>query len=91
VIESRIVRGAGHVARIGKRRAVYRFLMRKPEGKRTVGRTKRRWKDNINMAPRKWDGEDGLDSSGSRWGQVAGSCKPGNEPSCSIKCGEFLD
>jgi hypothetical protein len=59
------VRWAGHVARIGDRRAIYRFLIGKPEGKRTLVRTKRRWKDNINMVLRKWDGEDGLDSSGS--------------------------
>jgi hypothetical protein len=65
VIESRTVRLAGHVALTGERRAVYRFLMGKPEGERTLGRTKRRWKDNINMVLRKWDGEDGLDSSGS--------------------------
>ena len=39
---------------------------------------------------RKCDGEHGLDSSGSEQGQVAGSCKCGNEPSVSIKCGEFL-
>jgi hypothetical protein len=65
VIESRIVRWARHVAFIGERKAVYRFLMGKPEGKRMVERTKCRWKDNINMVLRKWDGEDGLDSSGS--------------------------
>ena len=65
MIGSRIARWAGHVARIGERRAVYRFLMEKPEGKRTLGRSNRRWKDNINMALRKWDGEDGLDSCGS--------------------------
>jgi len=33
----------------GKRRGVYRFLVRRPEGKRPVGRTRRRWEDNINM------------------------------------------
>ena len=33
----------------------------------------------------------GLNRSGSRLGQVAGTCKCGNEPSGSIKCGEFLD
>ena len=66
MIESRLVRWAGHVARIEERRAVYRILMGKREVKRTLGRTKRRWKDNINMVLRKLDGEDGLDSSGSR-------------------------
>jgi len=31
-----------------------------------------------------------LNSCGSGWGQVAGCCEYGNEPSCAIKCGEFL-
>ena len=39
----------------------------------------------------KWDGGHGLDCSGSGQGQVEGICKDGNEPSGSIKCGEFLD
>jgi len=34
---------------------------------------------------------DGLDGSDSGQGQVTGTCKYGNEPSGSIKCGEFLD
>jgi hypothetical protein len=34
---------------MGKRRGVYRFLMGKPEGKRPLGRPRRRWKDNIKM------------------------------------------
>jgi hypothetical protein len=36
-------------------------------------------------------GGSGLDSSGSEWGPVAGSCEHGNEPSGSIKGREFLD
>ena len=40
---------------------------------------------------RKWDGRHGLDLSGSGLGQVVGSCECGNEPSGSIKCGEFFD
>ena len=38
---------AGHVARMGEERGVYRALVRKPEGKRPVGRPRRRWGDNI--------------------------------------------
>jgi hypothetical protein len=38
-----------------------------------------------------WDGRHGLDCAGSRYGQVAGSCKCGNELPDSIKCGEFLE
>jgi len=40
---------AEHVARIGERRGVYRVLLWKPEGKRPVGRPRRRWEDNIKM------------------------------------------
>ena len=40
---------------------------------------------------RKWDCVYGLDRSGSRQGQVAGTCEWGNESSGSIKCGKFLD
>jgi len=38
----------------------------------------------------KWDVGHGLDRAGSGQGQVAGSCECGNEPSGSVKCGEFL-
>jgi len=40
---------AGHVARIGERRGVYRVLVGRPEGKRPLGRPRRRWKDNVKM------------------------------------------
>jgi len=40
---------------------------------------------------RKWDVGCGLDRAGPGYGQVAGTCDCGNEPSGSIKCGEFLD
>jgi len=43
------MRWAGHVARIGDRRGVYRVLMGKPEGKRPLGRPWLRWEDNIKM------------------------------------------
>ena len=43
------MRWAGHVARMGKRRGVYRVLVGKPEGKRPPGRPRLRWKDNIKM------------------------------------------
>jgi len=39
----------GHVARMGERRGVCRVLMWKPEGKRPLGRPRRRWEDNIKM------------------------------------------
>jgi len=43
------MRWAGHVARMVEERAVYRVLVGKPEGKRTLGRPRRRWVDNIRM------------------------------------------
>ena len=55
VIKSRIMRLAGHVARTRERRGVYRVLVGKPEGKRPLGRPRRRWEDNIKMDFRKWD------------------------------------
>jgi len=49
VIKWRRMRWAGNVARMRERRGVYRVLVRKPEGKRTLGRPRRRWEDNIKM------------------------------------------
>ena len=49
VIKSRRMRWAGHVARLGEERGVYRVLVGKPEGRRPLGRPRRRWVDNIRM------------------------------------------
>jgi len=49
VIKSRRMRWDGHVARMGEGRGVYRVLVGKPEGKRPLGRPRRRWVDNIRM------------------------------------------
>jgi hypothetical protein len=43
---------------IGERRCVYRVLVRKPEGKRPLGRPRRRWEDNIKMGLQKVECED---------------------------------
>jgi hypothetical protein len=43
------MRWAGHVARTGEKRNAYRLLVGKPEGKRPLGRPRRRWEDNIRM------------------------------------------
>ena len=43
------MRWAEHVARMGERRGVYRFLVGKPEGKRPLGKPRRRWEGNIEM------------------------------------------
>jgi hypothetical protein len=47
--KSRRMRLAGHVARMVTRRCVYRVLAGKPEGKRPLGRHRRRWEDNIKI------------------------------------------
>jgi hypothetical protein len=49
VIKSRRMRWAGHMARMGEGRGVYRVLVGKSEGKRPLGRPRRRWEDNIKM------------------------------------------
>ena len=49
VIKSRRMRWAGHVARMGERKGVYRVLVGKPQGKRLLGVPRRRWEDNIKM------------------------------------------
>jgi len=43
------MRWVGHVARMRERRGVYRVLVEKREGKRPLGRRRRRWEDNIKM------------------------------------------
>jgi len=47
VIKSRRMRWAGHVARMGEERGVHRVLVGKLEGRRSLGRPRRRWVDNI--------------------------------------------
>jgi len=49
VIKARRMRWSGHVARMGKRRGVFRVLVGKPEIKRPLGRPRHRWEDNIKM------------------------------------------
>jgi hypothetical protein len=48
VIKSRM-RWAGHVASMGEKRGAYRILVGRPEGRRPLGRPRRRWADNIKM------------------------------------------
>ena len=49
VIKSRRMRWAGHMARMGEEREVYMNLVGKSEGRRPMGRPRRRWVDNIRM------------------------------------------
>jgi hypothetical protein len=48
-IKSMRMRWAGHVARMGEGRNVYRVLVAKPEGKEPLGRPRRRWKNEIKL------------------------------------------
>ncbi|KAJ4451496.1 hypothetical protein ANN_02959 [Periplaneta americana] len=59
-IKSRRLRWAGHVALMGGSRNAYRVLVGRPEGKRPLGRPRRRWEDNIKMDLREvgYDGRD---------------------------------
>ena len=75
----------------GERRGVCRVLVGKPEGKRPLGRPRRRWENNVKMDLQEVGcGGYGLDRADSGYGQVAGTCECGNESSGSVKCGEFL-
>jgi len=56
VVKSRRIRWAGHVARMGEGRGVHRVLVGKHEGKRPLGRPRRRWEDNIKMDLREMGG-----------------------------------
>jgi hypothetical protein len=49
VIKSRRIRWAGHVARIGGGTRRIQGFCGKPEGKRPLGRSRRRWEDNVKM------------------------------------------
>jgi hypothetical protein len=69
---------------MGEERKVYEVLEGKPEGKRPLGRPRRRWGDGIRMDLRGIGlGVCGLDSTGSGQGPVVGCCECGDEPSGS--------
>jgi hypothetical protein len=63
MIKSRRMRWAGHVAGTGVKTNAYRILVEKPEGKRSLGRPRRRWVDTIEMDLREigWGGMDWID------------------------------
>jgi hypothetical protein len=60
-------------------RKVYKVLVGKPEGKRLLGRPRRRWEDGIRMDLGETGLGCGLDSTGSGQGPVAGCCECGDE------------
>ena len=83
LIKSRRMRWAGHVTRMGEERGVYRVLVGKLEGKRPLGRPRRKWVNNMRMDLQEvgcgyvdWIG---LAQERDRW------LTRGNEPSGSIK------
>jgi len=86
VIKSRKMRWVGHVARMGEGRDACRVFFGRAEGKRPLGRPRRRWEDNIKMDLK----EIGID--GANWirlahdrVQCAGFCEHGDEPSGSVR------
>jgi len=85
VIKSRRMRWAGHVARMGEERGLYRVLVGKPEGKRLMGRPRRRWVDNIRMDLQEvvCGYIDWIGLAQDR--QLADACEFDNEPSGSVK------
>jgi hypothetical protein len=86
IIKVRRMRWVGHGARMGEKSNAYRLLVGKPEGRRTLGRPRSRWLDNIKM-----------DLVEVGWGDVdwiglaeESSCEFGIKPSGSIKCWETI-
>jgi hypothetical protein len=75
VVKSRRMRWAGHVARMGEERGVHGVLVGRPEGKRPLGRPRRRWEGNIKMVLQEVGGGCGdwmeLSQDRDRWRAVA--------------------
>jgi hypothetical protein len=74
---------------MGKKRGVYRILVGKPEERDCSGNPGIDGRITLRWIFRKWG--YGLNQTGSGYGQVMGTCECSNEPSGSIKRGEFLD
>jgi hypothetical protein len=89
MIKSRKMRCTRHVAQMREKRNVYRLLVGKPEGKRTLARLSCRWVDNIKMDLGEigWVGVDRIGLAKNR----NSSCEFGNELSGSIKRSETIE
>ena len=92
VIKSGRMRWARHVARMVEERGLCRVLLGKPEGRRPLGRPRRRWVDNIRTDLQEvgcgymdWIG---MAQDRDRWRTLLGAVM---NTSGSVKCGEFLD
>jgi len=79
VVKSRRMRWAGHVARMGEDRGVHSVLVGKPEGKRPLGRPRRRWENNIKMDLQEVERGRGdwleLPEDRDRWRALAGTVR----------------
>ena len=79
VVKSRRMRWAWHVALMGEGRGVHRVLIGKPEGKRPLGRPRRRWEDNIKMDLKEVGGSCGdwmeLAQDRDRWRALVGTVR----------------
>jgi hypothetical protein len=80
---------------MGERRGAYRALVGKPEGRRPLGRPRRRWEDNIkiDLLEVVWGWGGGVDSVDLAQDRepMAGSCVYGDEPSGCIKYGDLTE
>jgi hypothetical protein len=79
VVKSKRMRWVGHVARRGEDRRVHMVLVKKPEGKRPLGRPRRRWKDNIKIDLQEFGGGRGdwmdLAQDRDRWRALVGTVR----------------
>jgi hypothetical protein len=73
IINSRRMRWAGHAARMDEKRNAYRLLVGKPEGRRPLGRRKRRWANTIKMdlLEISWGGVDWIGQDRDKWRALA--------------------
>jgi len=92
VVNSRRMRWAGLVARMGDRKGTYTVSVGKPMGRRPLGRPMPRWEDNIQTSLKEveWGGMYWTDLAQVRV-QVADGCGCSYEPSGSTKCSQFID
>jgi len=79
VVKSRRMRRAEHVTRMGEDRGVHRVLVGKPEGKRPLGKPRRRWENNIKMDLQEGGGGRGewmeLAQDRDRWRALVGTVR----------------
>jgi hypothetical protein len=89
--KSRMLRWARYVACTKEMKNAYKTLFGNPEGKRPLGRPRRRWNDNIKTDVREIGWKVRIGFMWLRIGNSAGSCEQVNESSVSIKGGKVLD